>query len=246
MSKVYHTAQQWDDWLTNFLGQQLLLAEKGVLLAQLAHYFGKHALLMGVPQQSDLLKTNAMSYQTLLTPLLPKTTTTLKIVEGSLKELPIMSGTIDLVLLPHTLEQVDNPRQLLSEACRIVKPEGHVVILGFNPLSGWGLKKMFSSQSECPWSHHFTKARTVKKWLSLADFELVKQETFLFRPPVSHRKLYQKLFFLETIGRYLLHPWGGAYMLVAKAKVIPFTPVRLRWQQKLSNSIGVTLPGSSI
>jgi hypothetical protein len=30
-------------------------------------------------------------------------------------------------------------------------------------------------------------------------------------------------------------PMGGIYSLVAQAKVIPLTPIKLRWKQKLSD-----------
>ena len=55
-------------------------------------------------------------------------------------------GSIDLVILPHILECIDNPRQLLAEACRIIKPEGHIIICGFNPHSLWGLKKIMGKK----------------------------------------------------------------------------------------------------
>ncbi|MEO8401415.1 MAG: class I SAM-dependent methyltransferase [Gammaproteobacteria bacterium] len=242
--KTYRATTQWNHWLTQFLGHNVLESEKKFLLRALTNYYGKHTLLLGVPLQNDLLKASVTAHQVLLTPMISKTRQ-IKIIEAELDELPIASGSVDLVLLPHTLEYLDNPRLLLSEACRIVKPEGHIVILGFNPFSFWGLKKMVASNTNLPWSNNFIQANTVKKWLGLADFELVKQDSFLFRPPVLNHALYRRLKFLEWVGKKCYRPFGGVYVLVAKAKVIPLTPIRLRWEQGLS-SIRTAIPGPTM
>jgi SAM-dependent methyltransferase len=240
---MYRKIQQWDRWLTQFLGHSVLDAEKKFLMKYLTKYFGKQGLLIGVPHQNELLKASIAAQQIVLTPLISKTRH-IKTIESDFEELPIASGRIDLVILPHSLEYVDNPRKLLAEACRIVKPEGHLVILGFNPFSLWGIKKFFA-KSDIPWSANFIRAGAIKEWLGLADFELVKQSALLFRPPLQHHGVYRKLGFLEWIGRKCYWPFGGAYMLIAKAKVVPLTPIRLRWQQKLSN-VQATLPGPSM
>lgn len=53
--------------------------------------------------------------------------------------LPFMSESFDFCLLPHVLEFHDYPREVLQECVRILKPEGHLYILGFNPWHLQGL-----------------------------------------------------------------------------------------------------------
>jgi len=242
--KMYRAAQQWNQWLTQPLGQCVLEAEKNFLLNCLTTYYGKHGILIGVPHQNDLLKASVTAHQVVLTPLISKTRN-IKTIEGDFYELPLASGSIDLVFLPHSLEYIDNPRQLLTEACRIVKPEGHIIILGFNPFSLWGLKKMAARNKNIPWNSHFIPSNTVKKWLNLADFELVKQDFILYSPPLRRHSLFLKLKFLDRLGRVCFKPMGGVYILIAKAKVTPLTPIRLRWQQTFSN-IRISVPGPSM
>ena len=58
---------------------------------------------------------------------------------------------------------------------------------------------------------NFISANTVKKWLALADFEMVKHDTLLFRPPLEHHdKLYQQLKIMEWFGSKLMPAlrWG--------------------------------------
>jgi SAM-dependent methyltransferase len=247
LAKTYRKIQHWDRWLGHFPGESVLTAEKKFLPHLLAQYYGNQALLIGTPRQHVLLKSCDIPNQYLLTPLLSHGHHgNIRTIESELHELPVASGSIDLVVLPHILEQIDNPRQLLSEACRIIKPEGHIIICGFNPHSLWGLKKLWVKNDAAPWSGNFINASSIKKWLGFADFELMKQSTLLFRPPVNNESVFNKLKFLEWFGRKSHIPFGGVYTLVAQAKVIPLTPIKLRWQQKLYDvklrSIGMPKP----
>lgn len=246
MPKSHRASQQWEHWLSQTFGNHVLEAERQFLPPLLADCYGKHSLLIGVPHQHSLLKYSAIQHQVLLTPLLSKKNNGLQLVESEFNELPFASGSIDLVLLPHTLEYLDNPRKLLAEACRVVKPEGYLIVFGFNPYSLWGLKKKLMKNHTTPWKNNFIPARHIKKWLTLADFELVKQDTLLFRPPLPHHEtLFQKLKIMEWMGHKLWSPFGGVYMLMAQAKVIPLTPIKLHWKQ-LPSGVNVTIPGPSV
>jgi SAM-dependent methyltransferase len=218
--------------------------EKRLLSSILMEYFGKHTLLIGVPHQHDLLASSLMPHQVMMGPIIFRHSS-IHSVETDYYSLPVFPGSIDLVILPHILEFTDNPHQLLTEACRAVKPEGHIIVIGFNPLSLWGIKKYLKKNKEMPWSGHFIRPSKIIKWLKLVDFELVKQRNLLFRPPFFQKEIYQKLRFLEWIGSKFYPPLGGAYILMAKAKVIPLTPIKLRWQQKLSH-LSVTLSGPTM
>lgn len=235
--------QHWNQWLhQQFLGSQIIDAEKKIIARLLDKHYGKHALLVGVPQQFSLLEATKIPCHTLVSPFLAHERQP-GFVEGDLHEIPILTGSIDLVVLPHTLEYVDNPRQLIHEACRIVKPEGLIVALGFNPYSMWGIRRLLS-RSEVPWSSTFNNAHQVKNWLRLAEFQIEEQSTILFRPPVNHEKMFGKLEFLEYVGN-LLHYFGGIYCVTARAKVIPLTPIRMKWKQPFGAiRISTTISGN--
>lgn len=233
----------WNQWLSQKLGRLVIQAERAILGSLLTGTYGKHAILIGVPAQEELLKLFDFPCRSLLAPSYSQLQE-LRVIESSFHELPIASGSIDLVVLPHALELVDNPRQLLAEACRIVKPEGHLIICGFNPFSLWGLKKIFRQQESIFSALHFLKMRLVKEWLNLSDFELVKETTTFYRPPLQNQQILKKLQFLEQLGSQCHLPVGGVYILMAKAKVIPLTPIRLRWKQTLAKvAVPTTIPG---
>src|SRR6185437_6050332 len=65
--------------------------------------------------------------------------------------LPFAENTFDLVVLPHALEFTDDPHLMLREAYRVTRPEGQIVIAGFNPFSLYGAKRYFGRQQTPPW-----------------------------------------------------------------------------------------------
>ncbi|MDX1900848.1 MAG: methyltransferase domain-containing protein [Gammaproteobacteria bacterium] len=241
---MHRALQQWNLWLTEAVGKDLLSLEQSILSQYLATFGGRYALLIGAPSQSNLLSVCHAGQALLTTPLTIKQAS-VSAIETDLSELPIATGSMDLVIMPHILEYTVHPHQLFLEASRIVKPEGYLIVLGFNPYSLWGLRKMISRKiSAAPWSTHFLPRERIKKWLRLAEFSLIREDTMLFRPPLSRKTTFERLKFLESVGAKLYKPLGGVYILMAQAKVIPLTPIRLKWKQKLANFQPGILTGS--
>lgn len=243
MVKNHRAIHQWNRWLKEPVGYRLTQLEQHFLSTLLANYSGKYMVLIGVPEQGFLFKNNLYPYPILISPLINKNKM-IHFMEAEFNKLPITTGSIDLVLLPHTLEYVDNPQQLLTECCRIIKPEGYIIIFGFNPYSLYGLAKYFMKKKEMPWTNHFISTNDVIKWLKLVDFELIKKTHLLYRSLWGSDKVYQSLTFLEWLGKNFWSPFGGVYMLMAQAKVIPLTPIKLHWRQELSGT-QIIFPGPS-
>ncbi len=245
MAHGYRRLQQWNQWLSQeYLGKNLLKAETNVLTALTDRHFGKQALVIGVPQQISLLNQIKIPCHSVVSPIFAKTHAVTGLIEGDFHELPIHTGSVDLVVLPHTLEFIDNPHKLLTEACRVVKPEGMIAIYGFNPLSMWGMRRLMLRSRHSPWNANALRPAKVKSWLRLADFQMEKQKSVLFTPPFKRQSIHKKLHFLEPLGKKLFPAFGGVYVLLARAKVIPLTPIKLKWKQKLTNiSISTTISG---
>ena len=247
LPKTNRNIHQWDQWLGHFPGSAVLQAEQKFLPRLLTDLYGTNALLIGTPKQYNLLNASVIPNKVLLSPLLSHHHhKEVHSIESDLHELPISTGCIDLVLLPHLLEYLDNPRRLVSEACRIVKPEGHIAIVGFNPYSLWGIRKIFSTKKNIPWNGNFIQANSLKRWLVLADFEIVTHKSFYYRAPLKHEGLFKKLGIIEWLGKKCYPSLGAIYVLIAKAKVVPLTPIKLSWKQKLSDvripAIGIPRP----
>jgi SAM-dependent methyltransferase len=145
--------------------------------------------------------------------------------------LPILTDSVDVVVLAHTLEFEQDPHQVLREADRVLVPEGHVVILGFNPWSPWGLWHVLVSRwSRPPWSGQFRSLWRIKDWLALLGFDTTVSRGFFFRPPLRHDGVMHRLKVMEKLGQRFWPFAGAVYIIVAKKRVMRPTPIRPRWR----------------
>lgn len=144
--------------------------------------------------------------------------------------LPLQSDSVDLVFLAHTLDFAVDPYQVLREVERVLIPDGHVLILGFNPLSSYGLRKLVSGwNGAMPWCGRFYLATRVADWLSLLGFEIRARNYLGYRPPMGGPSMLNRLQFMEGFGSRWLPNLGGLYLLLAQKHVAAITPIRPRW-----------------
>lgn len=137
-------------------------------------------------------------------------------VRGECYALPLASQSVDLIVLPHVLEFSDMPHQILREAERVLRPEGHIVISGFNPLSLWGAKRMVAHRGgEYPWCGEFIGLLRLRDWLKLLGFELNGGRFGCYAPPFSTSKWLQRSAFMESAGDRWWPIAGGVYVVRA-------------------------------
>ncbi|SCZ63542.1 Methyltransferase domain-containing protein [Thiohalomonas denitrificans] len=214
----------------------MLKQEQAVLDAVLSNLFGYHLLQVGRPNSQDLTRSSRITHRMELD-LDPDTKVeTPGGVERCIAEhhqLPMLSDSLDLVLLPHALELSAEPHQVLREVERTLIPEGHVVILGFNPLSLWGIRRLVTGwRGRVPWCCQCYTPTRVKDWLALLGFDTVAVRGYFFRPPFSHQGLMERLQFVERAGGRGSLMLAGGYALVAKKRVTTLTPIRPRWRPR--------------
>jgi hypothetical protein len=156
--------------------------------------------------------------------------------------LPFADGSVDVALLPHTLDFSSEPHQILREVSRIVVGEGHVVVIGFNPVSLWGVCRLFRSRRRVPWGARFFSAVRVKDWLQLLGFEVTAAATLFHRPPIGHDATRDRLFWLERLGDRWWPPLAAVYVLVGRKHELGMTPLRPQWKRKKVLAGGLTNP----
>jgi SAM-dependent methyltransferase len=209
-------------WFDSSLGQRMLAEESAALEQILPHLFGYHLLQIGEVGYGRLFAGSRIPHRCLLAPRpLPAAH-----LQASPEALPFASDSVDLVLLPHLLEFERNPHQILREVERILIGDGHVLILGFNPFSLWGLRRWLAGGGR-PWAGRSLSATRIKDWLKLLDFELVTQQTLCFSPSFQPRLLD-----LERLGRRVWPYFGAIYLLVAQKRRIPLSLIRPHWQPR--------------
>jgi SAM-dependent methyltransferase len=146
-----------------------------------------------------------------------------------LTELPFASDSIDAILLPHTLELVADPYAVLREAERVLCAEGCLLIYGFNPWSGWGMRRLFAQYfrrpSFPPGTRRLLAERRLRDWVALLDFEVADVYGYLGPMPVAGRPPRPEE---ASEPRYRRRPalTSGGYLLKARKRVQTLTMVR--------------------
>lgn len=150
---------------------------------------------------------------------------------ASLAHLPIVSGSVDAVLLPHTLEVASDPYAVLREADRILAAEGQLIVLGFRPGSLWGLASAASRSGFPPGLRRTLSGVRVRDWLRLLSYEIVSVRPYLYRLPRAPRAGIE-----SAIPSILRRGWffpfpAGAYVIKARKRVYTLTPIRPRLRE---------------
>ncbi|GBG01870.1 hypothetical protein AZSI13_11970 [Azospira sp. I13] len=216
-----------DDWLDSPQGRYVLAWEQKRVDALVADIFGFHAIQLGLPQV-DYLRENRI-------PLRQKAGNIgIVDVRCDLRQLPFASDSLDLVVLPHILEFLDDPHQILREVERVLIPEGQVVIVGFNPLSLWGLRRYFPGPREglFPWNGAYLSVLRLKDWLALLGFEVDRGNFGCYAPPFEQEKWLQRAHFMEPAGDRWWGFAGGTYVLRGIKRVAGMRLVLPAWKER--------------
>ena len=149
-------------------------------------------------------------------------------VYGQLHLLPIASDSIDAVILPHTLEFSDRPHAIIREVHRILRSDGHVVILGFKPGGLWGLRRLIPGLGLPPAVDRLISDRQLADWLELLDLRIHHTVRYFFRLPFSgNRGLSSPAW--DRRGRRWWPELAACYMIKAQKRLLTLTPVRKPW-----------------
>jgi SAM-dependent methyltransferase len=158
-----------------------------------------------------------------------------------LDSLPFRSDSIDAIFLPHTLELVDDPYAVLREAERVLCAEGCLMICGFNPFSGWGIRRAFAHHvgrtAFPPQALRMLSERRLRDWVALLGFDV--------------DSVYGYLGMLPTKGHggdvRPRSAWtAGAYLLKVRKRVQTMTWVRPRRRVRQRVLVGAAEPTSKV
>ncbi len=215
----------FDSWLGSAQGRYVMDWEQDKLDEAVADIFGFNALQFGVPQY-DLLRANRI-------PMRQKAGEFGAVdVLCSMTALPFASHSTDLIVLPHVLEFSADPHQILREVERILIPEGQVVIVGFNPLSLWGLKRQLDRSGDFPWNGRYLSLTRLADWLQLLGFEVDRGTLGCYAPPFVQQKWLHRWHFIESAGERWWNFSGGVYLLRAIKRVHGIRLITPDWRKK--------------
>ncbi len=236
--------KQFEQWLQTSSGISLLQAEQACIEPLWEKILGDYLLMLGHPAQIPLTQNCKIKKKIHLSPN-EKIIGQNNLICAAYETLPIMPHRIDTILLPHTLDFASNPYQILREVETAITPEGHLLIIGFNPFSARGLRRLFSRRKNSSWSGTFYSASRIKDWLKVLNFDVISIKRAVYRPPFLQKQIFQHLKFLDIVCKMLFPIFGGVYIILAKKKTFTLTPIRKHWK-KLPNilSKGIIKPAT--
>ncbi len=153
-------------------------------------------------------------------------------VIADIDDLPFQEHSVDACLLSHSLEFNVDPHHILREADRVLIPNGHLIITGYNPASLAGLNKIVPlRRNSLPWNGRFFTPMRVKDWLNLLGYEILSDKRFLhstLHSPIKTQSWCYRHW--QKFADNYLSSFGSVYVIVAKKRVHPLTPIRPKWK----------------
>ena len=238
------------DWLKTPPGEYLLAWEDRQFKEAVSDMFGYHALQLGLPEL-DTLQANRMPHQWLAlhSPWLPAVTLgdeseptvpgyrpRAALITDSCA-LPFAESSLDLVVLPHTLEQSHDPHASLREVERVLVPEGRVVISGMNPASLWGMRqsrghfyrRLGHEDMFLPEAGEFIGYWRLRDWLRLLSFEVESACFGCYRPAMTSDKWLARFDWMDQAGKRWWPIFGAVYFVVAVKRVRGMRLLEASW-----------------
>ncbi len=164
---------------------------------------------------------------------------------------PWPAESLDLVVLPHTLERSGDPHACLREVERVLIPEGQVLITGLNPWSAWGWRQR-RSQRRAPdmgpddWPAQPIAPYRLRDWLHLLGFEIQTQRFAGWTPTWTSERWVQRMDWMEPFGRRWCPILGGVYLLVAAKRVPGVHPLAGKVWRKVPSRPAVVAPAARL
>jgi SAM-dependent methyltransferase len=164
---------------------------------------------------------------------------------GHLHRLPVASESVDALVLPHILEFSRQPHAILREVHRVLRADGHLVVLGFKPGGLWGLRRLVPGAGLPPGVEKLIADRQLCDWLQLLDLHIHGVSRYFFRWPLpGNRGAGSRSW--EDRGRRWWPELAACYMLSAQKRVYTMTPVRKPWRSRPKVVGGLVKPTTRV
>lgn len=219
------TLPNMDQWVYHAHGRYVLNAERKALTQLLPQLFGDHLVQVGGPVQLDMLDSSLIRHRVRLTSEPSYGFEGSSVVSSLDEQLPFRPDSIDVMVMPHVLEHVAHPQLMIKAAFDVIAPDGHLLLIGFNPWGWWQLSKWCRPKDVLWRQARLHGVMRVCRWLRSAGFQVKKSKRLCFRPPVTSDKSLKKLLFLEPVGQLIWPAFGGVYLVVAQKRVVPLNPL---------------------
>ncbi len=229
-----------ESWYGRKNGQYLLTSIRQSLEPTLDVSFGYHILQMAVAPGYELYDRSPINHRVYCA---DQRAPNVSLVARA-DELPLESDSVDTIIAHHSLEFGPNPHNVLREMQRILAPQGHLLIVGFNPYSLFGAATRLRGLSrKSLWhQHNPVSKRRLTDWLHLLGCEVQSCSNIYGLPPVGSARVHALLARCDSWSNDHNLPTGGVYVLHAIKQVSAMNKPRLRLRERGERLIGLAVP----
>jgi SAM-dependent methyltransferase len=136
-------------------------------------------------------------------------------------QLPLRDGSVDRIILAHSLETAHQPAELLTELWRVLSPGGRLIVIAPNRAGLW------ARMDGTPFGHGQPFSRgQITALMRQALFTPVHWGEALYVPPVKKRLLLKTAKGWDRVGRTLGLPFAGVHVIEATKQV--FRPAMVK------------------
>lgn len=144
------------------------------------------------------------------------------------EELPLLDSSIDRMLVVHSLEHAENPRETLKEIWRVLSPAGRVVIVVPNRRGVWARFEHTPFGTGRPFSRV-----QLNELLRETNFTPAAWSEALLFPPSKRRWMLRFHSILERTGRRLWPIFSGVIVVEAQKRLYQGLPVARRASRRV-------------
>ena len=227
----HDTSDALREWFSSEAGTTSLRSVVAAVERILPDLFGYHLVMVGDYIDRELVASSRISHQIIIGDR-HRDNRAVSLV-ASQQALPLEENSVDVLVLPHTLDFSKDPHQLLREAERVLIGEGHMIVLSYNPWSFYGLwRGLLGWREGIPWRGRFISQTRIKDWLKLLGFDIEQAFKAGFRPPFKRAGVNRRFEFMEQLGAYCWPFFGNVSIIVAKKRVTSVTPLKTSWETR--------------
>jgi SAM-dependent methyltransferase len=223
-----------ESWYSRPPGEELFATVLARLKPVLDLAFGYHIVQLGPLPGRSLIDESPINHRFYAC--------TCSAVEASMychgDELPLESDSVDMLVAFHALEFDERPHGSLREMLRVLRPHGHLVVVGYNPYSLLGISQYLRGwRSSSLWHRHRpVSAHRLTDWLRLLDCELESLQHLYPLPLVGRGRLRSWISGVDNWAAQHNLPGGSLYVAHGIKQIAGIRrprPVRVRARERI-------------
>jgi SAM-dependent methyltransferase len=143
------------------------------------------------------------------------------------QSIPLIEGSIDVIVVSHWFDYYQPADQFLARLKALLKPDGLLVILGYNPHRCLGQQLVRAQNPNVTFAANssFKMARALNK--KGFHIELIRHYGFY---PFQNQELLK---WFELLGSTYLPSLGAGYLICAKKCDWALKPIKVKWNWQL-------------